>query len=158
MPGALTDTVTDLARAVTYIVDNDAAAISIRDQSSVYLYVNPEWRKIAGITKEQVVGKRLTDLGVVPQDQAEKFIEEDKKLQEEKSLVVIDNYDVRGKSTRLMAVRAFVNFNHNDYVVEVSTVLKNLSKNSPAWEVWQRLEEVLGDLLAVRLLSMGVGV
>lgn len=158
MPGILTDTVTDLVRAVTSVVDNDAAAISIRDRSSVYLYVNPEWRKIAGITKEQVVGKRLTDLNIVPQDQAERFIEEDKKLQEEKSLVVIDNYDVRGKSMRLMAVRAFVSFNHNDYVVEVSTVLKSLSKNSPAWEVWQQLETVLGDLLAVRLLSMGVGV
>ncbi|MBM4054944.1 MAG: PAS domain S-box protein [Planctomycetes bacterium] len=74
------DALLESKRQLQSVLDNTTACIYIKDISGKYLLINKQFEKLFHITREQIKGK--TDYDIFPQEMAEAFQKNDKKVLE----------------------------------------------------------------------------
>lgn len=135
-----------LVGQVTDVMDRADAAIDLRDVYGRYLYVNDAWAARYTMTLEQVLGRTLYELGMVPATQAKQVAAEDDIVRQVGSNVQIQTYLIFGEPVKILLIRAWLTYRGVGYMVDVSYPSDPTA--TPDYEI------AFGELAAWRLRAL----
>ncbi len=132
-------------RFLSDLIDNSGTSIFIKDCEGRYLMVNRKWEDVTGLARDSILGK--TDADLFPAESARQFRENDLRVIETGSVLVIEECLAMPAGQRYFISSKFPMINDNGTIAGLCTVITEITDRKQVEVALRRSEAMQRKLL-----------